>query len=607
MDHTRIKREPLQNLPSMCYPNVLVNLFYSFSLILRLDLPLAGNDQTPSTPIRARRASHLADVDPFDPFDPFDPSDQENLQSPSSDGQGARPIKTERVDAQVANRFRALLHEQELRKKEKEISSRFRDRADVNEQRAIQDQLNVHQDSTTSTPRRGVKAEASASGPHAHQFPPPSQRRVCFSCCSPQVDRECGSCKKATYCSRNCQRQDWSRHAPLCRQNKTDVGPKYLNAKREQPDIKPVPQHVQGRPVAPIPVIKRDPDHMAVSSTAPIAEDPSDGDASQLSMAAFNSREQAQRAIDHEVAKNLFDLPPVEIPPEQRQPTPGAMTCKLLPHQRVGLTWLMKQEASTRKGSILADTPGLGKTIEALALMLARPPQDPARKTTLIVAPTAVLSQWEQEIHDKVKPGFRLKTKIYHGMKKRDMTVSKLLSYDVVLTTYGTLAWERESWYTKKRQWKPILLASNTYFHRIILDEAHHVKNRNSSRSQAVSMLKGTYRLAMTGTPLMNNAGEIFSLIRFLDISPYNEWRHYQRDFDGPIRRKNEGDRREAIRKLQIVIRSIVLRRTSNDKIDGKQILNLPEMSQEDVPAEFDEDQMIFYIFPRRLDLGPKK
>ncbi len=145
--------------------------------------------------------------------------------------------------------------------------------------------------------------------------------------------------------------------------------------------------------------------------------------------------------------------PDEELPPENREGTPERMTYPLMEHQKLGLTWLKNMEEGSNKGGILADDMGLGKTIQALSLIVSRPSTDPQRKTTLIIGPVALMKQWEREIQTKVKGGRHALT-VYtlHGAKKG--TWSVLRNFDVVLTTYGTLASEfnrREAWEMKKR------------------------------------------------------------------------------------------------------------------------------------------------------------
>ncbi|OTB00375.1 hypothetical protein M426DRAFT_26607 [Hypoxylon sp. CI-4A] len=296
----------------------------------------------------------------------------------------------------------------------------------------------------------------------------------------------------------------------------------------------------------------------------------------------------------HQEIRQLLKMPAIKLRPEQRRNTPVAMACKLMEHQKVCLTWLMDQEEFPEKrGGILADTMGLGKTVQALALILARPSRDRTKKTTLIVAPPALLHQWQEEIRSKVKPEYKLTTKILHGQSKKGMTVNRLLTYDVVLTTYGVITSEDKP--RKGRTSKPLVLAPGAFFHRVILDEAHKIKNRNSLAFPAVSKIKATYRLCMTGTPFMNKVEEIFPLISFLRIKPYENWDKFHEDINQPIQNGSESAHDSSMIKLQALFRSITLRRTKTSTIDGEPIIRLPKLTREEARAEFNEEQLTFY------------
>ncbi|MCJ1401355.1 hypothetical protein MMC11_004567 [Xylographa trunciseda] len=258
----------------------------------------------------------------------------------------------------------------------------------------------------------------------------------------------------------------------------------------------------------------------------------------------------------------------------------------LYDHQKLGLQWMMKMEEGSNKGGILADDMGLGKTIQAIALMVMKRSPDQQRKTTLIVAPVALLRQWESEIAIKLKPDprHRLTTYMHHGSKGTRVAWETLKRYDVVLTTYGTIAAEYSRKLIidiQKRQnpnWRPIsqsdrlpLLGDECKWYRIILDEAQSIKNKATKSAKAVYELQALTRFAMSGTPMMNN------------------------DFKRPLASSSTTAKEGAMRKLQALLKAVLLRRTKKSLIDGKPILSLPERTTEIQHAVFSPDEESFY------------
>lgn len=239
---------------------------------------------------------------------------------------------------------------------------------------------------------------------------------------------------------------------------------------------------------------------------------------------------------------------------------------------------------------------GLGKTVEALALILARPSRDPLHKTTLIVAPLALLRQWKREIATKVQPAYALKTVIFHGPKAAKMTVTQLLEHDVVLCTYGKLQHEYKNKHERNKTSKLKILHPRAKFYRVILDEAHNIRNKSTKASMGAAEIWSQYRLCMTGTPFMNRAAEIYPLIRFLRIPPYNDWHRFSEDINKPIKKWDGNEREKGMVKLQALFRSITLRRTKDSLLDGVPILKMLAKEEEIALAEFDQDQRDFYL-----------
>lgn len=322
---------------------------------------------------------------------------------------------------------------------------------------------------------------------------------------------------------------------------------------------------------------------------------------------------QSTQGSSGEAVKNMLKniRPDEEVPPERRLATPEAMAVQLMEHQKLGVAWMKQMEEGSNKGSILADEMGLGKTVQALSLIVSRPPEDPFRKTTLVIAPVALMRQWEREVKTKIKGGnHALKVMTYHGSKKKSFR--DLRQFDIVLTSYGTVASE----FTRKEKIREFearnadepegavprpknedypLLGKDSLWYRIILDEAHNIRNKETKTSKACCDLKAIYRLCMTGTPMMNRTDELYGLVRFLRIQPYCEWGNFRADIKTSLEKGSKPIREDGMRKLQALLKAILLRRTQQSKIDGKVIFELPPKTIEVEHVVFDQDQDDFY------------
>lgn len=258
----------------------------------------------------------------------------------------------------------------------------------------------------------------------------------------------------------------------------------------------------------------------------------SSNNSSMQSINAFATQEEVTKEL-----KNLLDnIRPDQELNNKREGTPEALKYKLLEHQKLGLAWMKSMEEGTNKGGILADDMGLGKTIQALALMVSRFSDDPDRKTTLIIAPVSLIHQWKREIETKLKGGrHQLSVYLYHGEKKTT-DYKKLKKYDVVLMSFNTLAAElkRRDVLDQITRFNPSLrdnhplnqrlpiLGDACQWYRVIIDEAQCIKNRSTKAAKACCTIRAVYRWCMSGTPMMNSIAELYSLIRFLRIGPYN-------------------------------------------------------------------------------------
>ncbi|KAJ3821535.1 SNF2 family N-terminal domain-containing protein [Lentinula raphanica] len=271
---------------------------------------------------------------------------------------------------------------------------------------------------------------------------------------------------------------------------------------------------------------------------------------------------------------------------------PG-MEVALMAHQVIGVAWMLEKEKSDLKGGCLADEMGLGKTVQMIALMMKNRSDDMFCKTTLIVAPTALLDQWRMEIEVKTNAG--LKVLIYHGPSKPKKS-KELLSYDVVITTFQTMAleWpdvEQEERKKKARAKKDDFIVHDSGdedlkpkkkkeagllyqvdFYRVVLDEAQVVRNKKTRASRAITDLKCKYRWCLTGTPIINSLSDTYPYIRFLRLRPwYDFW-----EFHNRVGRLEKKQPELAIARLQAILATAMFRRKKDSKLDGKVLVELP-------------------------------
>ncbi|OLL24867.1 putative ATP-dependent helicase [Neolecta irregularis DAH-3] len=297
--------------------------------------------------------------------------------------------------------------------------------------------------------------------------------------------------------------------------------------------------------------------------------------------------------------------PDQELPAHLREGTPAGLSDRiaLMEHQKLGLTWLKKMEQGSNRGGILADDMGLGKTVQSLALIVSRKSDDLSSKTNLIVTPVALLHQWAREIKTKTSP--QLKVYIHHSNHRRHFKAKELLGYDVVLTTFHTLAYEYKAIekHNKLREENPELPErppipcpfTDAKWYRVILDEAQMIKNHNTQSAKACHTLKAKYRWCLSGTPMQNGVDELFSLIKFLRIRPYNNLSEFNSNFSRPLKSGRQQYISKAMKKLQALLKAVLLRRTKESEIDGRPILTLPPKTIEQVHAVFSPDEQDFY------------
>lgn len=255
----------------------------------------------------------------------------------------------------------------------------------------------------------------------------------------------------------------------------------------------------------------------------------------------------------------------------KKRTTLPKVNATLRPYQKQGYKWL-KYLNEHAIGGCLADDMGLGKTLQTLTLLSSVYPVETT--PSLIVMPKSLLYNWEREIQ---KFNSELSYYIYYE-KNRDLEVA--MTRNLILTTYGMVRNDIE-----KLKEKP--------FHYIILDESQHIQNSNSQISRAVVLLQSNHRLALSGTPIQNNLGELYSLFRFLNPAMFGSPEDFTRNYLIPIQQEGERDVAEELRKK---IYPFMLRRLKKEVLK-----DLPDKVEQTLYVEMSEKQKEFYEQRRRF------
>lgn len=255
--------------------------------------------------------------------------------------------------------------------------------------------------------------------------------------------------------------------------------------------------------------------------------------------------------------------------------TPEGFAGELRPYQRRGVAWLDLLER-TGLGACLADDMGLGKTAMVLALLQAeRDASAPPAGPTLVVCPTSVVGNWEREAQ-RFTPG--LVVYVHHGATRAraEAFAAHVAGVDVVITSYALVDRDRAA------------LSAMTWG-RIVLDEAQNVKNPEAKQTKAVRALQATRRLALTGTPVENHLGELWSIMEILNPGLLGTASSFREQFAIPIERYREEDAAERLRTLT---RPFVLRRLKTDRTI---ITDLPDKIEMKVLCNLTREQATLY------------
>lgn len=230
-------------------------------------------------------------------------------------------------------------------------------------------------------------------------------------------------------------------------------------------------------------------------------------------------------------------------------PPPTNFLAELRDYQQTGLNWLHFLR-EYKLGGILADDMGLGKTIQALALIAYEKQQGRLQKPALVVAPTSVISNWRREAN-KFAPD--LKVVLFHGSKRHQSTDNPFQNrtepVDIIITSYALIHRDLEYWQSLELSY-------------IILDEAHHIKNRKTKVATSVRKLNADHRLCLTGTPMENHLGELWSIFDFLMPKFLGSEKEFKTQYRTPIEKEENKERSDA---LAYRIAPFLLRRTKSE------------------------------------------
>ncbi len=227
----------------------------------------------------------------------------------------------------------------------------------------------------------------------------------------------------------------------------------------------------------------------------------------------------------------------------QRVPTPAGLQATLRDYQTDGLSW-MQFLREYNFGGILADDMGLGKTVQTIAHILVEKEAGRLDHPALVIAPTSLMNNWQDETA-RFAPG--LKVLLLQG-KDRAELFDEIPKVDLVLTTYALLPRDEE----KLREHD---------FHLVILDESHYIKNTRSKAAQSAGLLRARHRLCLSGTPLENHLGELWSQFHFLLPGLLGDEKTFNSNFRHPIERQDDPQRRQLLNRR---IKPFLVRRTKD-------------------------------------------
>jgi SNF2 family DNA or RNA helicase len=257
----------------------------------------------------------------------------------------------------------------------------------------------------------------------------------------------------------------------------------------------------------------------------------------------------------------------------EEQPIPRGLLATLRPYQLRGYSWLSFLR-TWGLGACLADDMGLGKTVQVLTL-IQKEWEAGTRRPVLVICPTSVVGNWQKEAA-RFTP--QLPVMVHHGTGRRKggSFQSEAESHALVISSYSLL--HRDIELMKDFEWSGV-----------VLDEAQNIKNAETKQSKAARSLNAGYRLALTGTPVENNVGDLWSIMEFLNPGLLGSQAEFKRRFYLPIQSASNTN---AIKQLRRLTEPFILRRLKTDKAI---ISDLPEKMEMKVFCTLTKEQASLY------------
>ena len=255
----------------------------------------------------------------------------------------------------------------------------------------------------------------------------------------------------------------------------------------------------------------------------------------EQAVAATASRWRGTDALRAQLERlvNLTSLPEIDVP--------KGLHASLRDYQHQGLNWLQFLRTNHFSG-VLADDMGLGKTIQSLAHLLYEKEQGRMTKASLIIAPTSLMGNWFEEAA-RFAPA--LKVLVFHGADRHRVDFDE---YDLIVSTYGLIQRDK-------------LRFLEYSFYYLILDEAQFIKNSRTKTTQIVQQLRAKHRICLSGTPVENHLGELWSLFHFLMPGLLGDAKQFRQFFRVPIEKQADIERRELLARR---VQPFMLRRTKD-------------------------------------------